>query len=184
LAIDPVGVNSPPRGRAARQPAPPGPARSGPRRRRRHRPPRRPWPARIAGVGLVRVSDSRSARHRWHGGSHRRTASARGQAGTSCREHLGDEEGQFKALPVVEPRVAHRLVTLLEVGVEDLLEPPMHSVTSLPVSSTCSPPGTVPRDRDAPGRSRAPRRRCHRSCGSCSHRWTRRCCRAWDHRPR
>src|SRR5690349_8220987 len=66
---------------------------------------------RIAAVGWVRVSESRSTC----------TDGALGGIRSVLGQHLGDQEGQLEALLVVQPRVADRLVALVEVGVEDLL---------------------------------------------------------------
>ena len=41
--------------------------------------------------------------------------------GHTLRRQLGDAEGQVEALAAVEAGVAHRLVAVVEVGVEDLL---------------------------------------------------------------
>ena len=110
LAIDPVGENSP-----ASWPSRSATCSSSARTVGSS--PKTSSPTSARGHGLAhRRGSARS------GCPSRRSATGRARRGvTSCAEHLGDEERQLQALLVVQARVAHRLVALVEVGVEDLL---------------------------------------------------------------
>ena len=109
LASDPVGAKSPAS----------WPSRSATRSSR----------ARTVGSSPNTSSPTSASRHRLpHGGGGsgqgvgQQVCGVRGhRRRQSCGEHLGDEERQLQALLVVQPRVAHRLVAQVEVGVEDLL---------------------------------------------------------------
>ena len=97
--------------------------------------------------------------------------------------HLGDEERQVERLPAVQPRVAGRLVALVQVVLDDLWPPPTHSVTSSPVSSMWMPPGMRAEVAVHLEEARRPRRGRRRSGGSCDRSPPRRCCRASGRRP-
>ena len=50
-----------------------------------------------------------------------RTVAGSVRRGRCVRIELGDAEREVEALAAVEPRVAHRLVAVVELGVEDLV---------------------------------------------------------------
>ena len=70
-----------------------------------------------------------------------RRPDGRRQAPESASQQLGDAEGQVEGLAGVEPGVAGGGVPLVELVLQMSSTPPRHSVTSSPVSSTCTPAG-------------------------------------------
>jgi hypothetical protein len=71
----------------------------------------------------------------------------RAQRLAAGRQFLGHEERQLQRLRGIQARIAGGVIARDRSSSVSARMPPVHSVTSLPVISKCTPPGTVPSAR-------------------------------------